>query len=1266
MTLLRLARTWLAIILLSLAPTVRTRAQTQAPPPPTQPDQATTAPPSQTQPDQAPAAPLTEAPDDTPKPPAKPVFNWRPLNYQNALILHAGNYATALPYVENGLKSCPDAADAREAALCEAIFSENRAEIREHMGDPAGAEADLGVLIKRRADVLPPLDRLNAESHEYRARFYERQKRWADAEADWLAAEKILRTQGPASRALAAGLETRRANLLKNQLDRGSDALPLYQDAYAIYRDAQGPAARDTLIAANNLLESLKTLSFWDDATKLGQDLLASDQVDHYDPDERAKLAGALANAADTDNRRRAVRPYAEAALAVYQKLPTAKPDILFTLLNNLSQLDTQIGDAQAGAPLALQALTLAVTTWGPQAQRSVTAMRTDANAETALGHYDDALMQLTTVATTLKTQGNAVAAAQVEVQRGQILSNAGRDAEAIKSHQTMVEQMMDSNATRAEKAATLSLIGADLARLSPTAALWPCEQAAQLGEGTPNLAYTFVVQALTCEGKGLIAMDQADQALPLAERARQILAAPANHQANVQAPLDWQYEVLIMQAQALRALKRYDDELVVEQEKLAVDQKLGPDYIAPGWVDVAIAQREAGHYPEAEQAVVQGLAALGDSGSVETRISLWRQRAYTAAATNDMQGAARAYETVLTITRSGSDQLAIGVAEKDLGGALTAVNQLPDGTRHLSQAVAIFRTLGPSRAAYLRTALDMRITAATRQHDLASQEADLREILPLYDADSVQAAVAHLMLANVLDVTIRHDQADSQRAEAVAIMAGRYGPDTPETMRTRLNALVWLRGTGRFTEARKIGQDCVTLSQTLDVLRVACLTAAAETALQEGADRTAAGYDDQAIAFIEDHWQQYNNYLRDTLLQRARAAAGMGDANGVIRFYDRIHDLTRHDGTAEGWIDETFILLLFQAGEPGNAEPVEQRVSELAQQSNDTNLIVAITNLRADRLIDTGAADQVQGLWAPIVPLLGTDPSANRLTVLESQGRADAALAQLEAAAGQFQQAADMARILYGAGSPTYGVKLAEQATALSQLGHAETAEAAIAPLTTDSAPAATLLHMQTEMAIAMDAGDMVAALHEAKDALATARAAAGSDSPGVIDARLTLGEVQLVAHQGVNETDLEEAMASLVTEQPGWQSQVRVARLQGLLAMNQNRLKEADDAFTTVEKLLTAHQGPQAISIARAQANRAELRLAAGDAAGADALFKQALALAAPHGAWQNAVWAQIAANAATAAERTGDPERAAQLRHDAAGLLPEITAHAVDRWL
>ncbi len=1247
MTLPRLTCLSLAIVLVGLAPIAR--AEDLAP-----------------SGQDLPEPPPVLAPDDTPKPPARPVFYWRPLNYQNAQILRAGNYATALPYVENGLKSCPDAIDAREAGLCDAIFHENRAEIREHLGDPKGAEADLGVLIASRSAVLPPMDPLNAEAYEYRAKFFDRQKRWAEEEADWLSAEKIVRVQGPASRPLVAYIETTRANLLKNRLNRAADALPLYQDAYALYRDGAGPAAKGTLIAADNLFTCLKFLGFVDDALQLAQGLLASDQVDRYDPDERARLAGAFAGSANTDALRHTALTSAQAALAAYQPLPAAKPDILFALLDALSRLDTKLGDAQAAAPLSMQALTLAVTTWGPGSGQAVTAMRTDAEAESALSHYDNAIMQLTAAATILKTHGDPVVAAQVEVQRGQILSKAGRDSEAIKSHQAWVEQMMDSNASRAVKSATLALIGADLARLSPTAALWPCEQAAELGDGTPNLGYSFVVQALVCEGKGLIAMNQAGEALSLAEKARQILAAPANRQANVQAPLDWQLEVLILKSDALRALRRYDDMVVVMQEKLAVDQKLGPDYTALGWLDVSIAQRLVRHYADAGQAASQGLAALADTGPAATRIKLWRERAYIATATGNPRGAVQAYETMLEIARSGSDQATIGTIEEELGSALIQTDQMPGASQHLTQAAAIFRTLGPTHTQDLKAALNLHLNAATRQHDLAMQEADLRELVPLYDGDSREAASAHLLLANVLDATTRHDQADAERTEAVNATARHYGADSPETMRTRLAAMPWLRATGRFTEARKIDQDCLALSEKLDSLRLSCLTSAAETALQEGAYRTAATYGDQAVAFIQDHWEDYNNDLRDTLYQRARAAAAMGDATGLIRFYDRIHDLSRRDGTAQAWVDDSFIRLLFEAGEPGNAEPIEKRVLEQAQQANDTNLIVSITNLRADQLIDTGAASQVQGLWAPILPLLGDEPSVNRMIVLDSQGRADTALARLEAAAAEFKQAADMTRALYGSGVATYRTELVQQASALAELGQTGAAEAAIAPLATESAPAAGLLHMQTELEIALDAGDTIAALHEARDALTNVNAIAGPDSLPVIDARLTLAEVQLVAHSAVNEPDMSDAMAAFLTERPGWQSQIRIARLQGLLAMNQHRLKEADSAFALVEKILTAHQGPKTLAIARARANRAELRLLADDPAGADALFKQALDLAAPNGAWQNAVWARIAASAASAAERAGDPARASQLRHDAAGLLPAITAHAVDRWL
>jgi hypothetical protein len=145
-----------------------------------------------------------------------------------------------------------------------------------------------------------------------------------------------------------------------------------------------------------------------------------------------------------------------------------------------------------------------------------------------------------------------------------------------------------------------------------------------------------------------------------------------------------------------------------------------------------------------------------------------------------------------------------------------------------------------------------------------------------------------------------------------------------------------------------------------------------------------------------------------------------------------------------------------------------------------------------------------------------------------------------------------------------------------------------------------------------------------------------------------------------------MTDAIGSLLTQQPGWQAQIRVARLLGLLALATHRLDVADATFADVEKRLMQHKGARSLEIARARADRAEVRLEAGDAAGADHLFNEALMLASPDGVWRNAIWAQIASRAATAAERTGDMARAEQLRRDADGLLPAIAAHAIQRWL
>jgi tetratricopeptide (TPR) repeat protein len=1219
MTLLRTACVWLVLILLALMLPAVTPVVAQTPADSATPDTDTT-------------APLTAAPTEASKPPSKPVFYWRPLNYQNAQILRAGNYAVALPYVENGLKSCPDAVDAREAALCEAIYSENRGEIREHLGDLKGAEADFTVLIKRRADVLPPLDPLNAEALQYRAAFFDRQKRWADENNDLLGAEKIYRTMGPAQRPLIASTETRRAYLLI-RLNRGADAIPLFQDAYALYRDAKGPADRSTMIAVNVLYHNLRNQGRSDESMRLAEDVLHSDQIDHYDPDERARLAANYAFDANTPSRQKNAQTYAEAALAFYQSQEKPKPDILVLLETNLARLDVKTGDAKKAATLAQQGLVLAVTTWGPQSNWTLEALLAGGDAQAALGHYDDALAQLDSASILLQRLNNVLPLANNEVTRGKILSKAGRNTEAIKSHQAMAEQIADGDATRAMKAGALSVIGDDLSRMSAVAALWTCEQAVTLGDGTPNLDFSYLVNALLCQANGLTAMGRADQAFPLIEKAQAIVTARAGRQAGAEVTLMWQNIVLLAQGKALYALKRYDEDIAVLRERLKIKQQIEPEAAPLVLLDIAIVAREAHHYPEALDAVSQGLTALGDTGPASARISLLQQRAYTDGATNDTQGAVQAYETILTLRRAEPDQSAIASAERDLGGALAKSGQLDASNRHLDEAIDIFRSLGPSHKGYLRTALNMRAVNANRQHDFAREETELREMLPLYAADSTEADGARLALANVLDALARHTEAGRLRTEAVAAVVHRFGADSAETMRTRLSELPWLRATGRYAEAHAILRDCLTSSEKLETIRLACLDAAAETALQEGAFRTAAGYGDQALAFVEDHWEQYNNYLEDTLIRRARAAAGMGDSEGLVRFYDRIHDISARTPVARGWVDETFIRLLVQAGKPGNAEPIEDRVLDQARQSNNTGLIVAVINLRADHLIDIGAATQVEAVWSPVLPLLGKEPSNDQLTVLDSLGRAANAMAQPQAAAQFFQQEAEVAKTLYGPGSVRYRSVLVEQAQALARQGRADAAEAAIAPLMVDASPAAALQHAQAELYIAMDAGDNVAALQDAREAIAAARAIDGADSLWVASARLTLAQVQFTLNKAVDQADMTDAIGSLLTQQPGWQAQIRVARLQGLLALATHRLDVADATFADVEKRLMQHKGARSLEIARARADRAEVRLEAGDAAGADHLFKEALMLASPDGVWRNAIWAQIA---------TGPPRR------------------------
>ncbi len=1240
--------TWLVILLIALAFPARAQA------PDTQASDLA-----------LPDATLDEAQPDQPKPPPRPVFDWRPINHQNYLIIRAGNYETALPYVENGLKSCPDAIDAREAALCEAIFSENRAEIREHMGDLAGAEADLKVLIDRRADVLPPLDPLNAGARYTRSVFYFRHGRRAEEIEDLLAVEKIYRTLGPEKRSSVAAIETRRAQALQ-ALGRNAEAVPLLQDAYGVERESKGPTDTSTLVTANNLFASLRLQGFTGAAFTLADDVLRSDQADQYDPVQRAMLAAAFAMDADSRPRQAAALRYAEAALTALEATNTASPDAMFGLLRGLARVHLLAGHADASVAMALRALAIASQTWGANSVAVSKALRDEANAEAARGDYDIALTHLADAAASLGAPAFAIDRAQIEVERGKILSQAGRDHDAVTSHQAMAATVRDSDLSRAVKAVILSLIGQDIERISAIYALPTCEQARQLGEGAAGLSLDYVIGAETCTGLGLIAMDRPAEALQMAERARQALWGAVARQSGVEPSLWWQNRVLLVQTRALLALKRNDEALVALREKLAVDKRYDPVVEADTWGSLASLQRIMGRYAEADDSVSHGLAALGETGFEVSRALLLQQRALAYMASNRAAAAVGVYETILILRSAGSDQYAVGATERDLAAAFTRAGRPGDAGAHLDKAIDTFRALGPSRLNDLRLALETRITDASQQNDQERLETATREILPLYAPDSGDALAARAILANVLDRKAQRAEADGLRAEAVRISTQRFGANSTETIRTRLNGLYWLRISGRMVEAQAFSRDCFTLSETVETMKLACLIAAAETDMQEGAFRDAAGAGDQAIAEIEDHWDRYSNYLQETIMQRARAAAAMGDVAGVIRFYDRVHDLARHDGSGRGWIDATFVRLLLQAGEPGNAQTIQSRVLADAKQANDTALAVAILVQQADHLIDIGDASHVDALWAPVLPDLGGKPSANRVYVLESLGRAAVAQGRDETAARLFQDAAETAGTVFGIGSQEYRTALVDRAVTLARLGRIDEAEGAVQPLTQDPCPAAALAHTDAEMQIALEADDMVAAVQHARIALAMTEAAYGARTPMTVAARLDLAEIEMMAGQNVDRTGLADTAALLLQQQPGWQSQIRIARLEGMMALREHNPAAAEESFVAVESMVLDHKGHDSLDVARARANRAAVRLAAGDAPGADVLFRQALDLAAPKGDWRNAVWAHIAMEAATAAEQAGDPDRSSQLRRDAASVIPTVTAHTTHRWL
>jgi tetratricopeptide (TPR) repeat protein len=419
------------------------------------------------------------------------------------------------------------------------------------------------------------------------------------------------------------------------------------------------------------------------------------------------------------------------------------------------------------------------------------------------------------------------------------------------------------------------------------------------------------------------------------------------------------------------------------------------------------------------------------------------------------------------------------------------------------------------------------------------------------------------------------------------------------------------------------------------------------------------------AVVGAETHWTQDGGTLLQALVLQARIEAASGDADAVIRLYDRIHGLTPNRPLDRFWTDLGEGRLLMQAGETTIGLEMVRLSLDQANRLHDTGLVVAATGTLAEHLVGTGRAASAIALWQGVLPLLSDDAPVHRVTLLEGMGTAAAAMGQAADAARLFGEAVSLSRSEIGAGSVVYSRLVVEWAETLMQSGDPCGAEDAIRLLNADPSPAVQRLQSIGLLHLASMAGDRVGAVMLARSILDQARVTFGPDSIGAASSRLDLIEVLMGARMHVDPAEMEAALAVIQAQDPGWRTDYRAARLHGLLDAQTGRLEDATASFMRAELLAAAHEGPESLAVATARANRASVELLLGHAAEADTLYREALTMATPDGGRRNLVWARIAGDAAVAAERVGDTERAMRLRREAEALLPPISPRPIIRW-
>lgn len=1194
------------------------------------------------------------------------VFDWRPVQQQTAALADDAGFRTALPTVQKSLDRCPRAVSALEAALCTAAFSGDLAAIREHEGNLPAAEAALRQALTVRLDAMPPNDPRIAEAHAQLALFFERHARPAEEAASLVAAEAIVAANGPAYQPELAALMTRHARALE-VLGRAAEAADLYHKSYAIIRAIDGPLSRGSLITLGNWFSGQVNAGAPEAAEQEVVALLGSPDAGMIDPDQRALLTGKLALSVNGAARSKAVLAFAQSALPDLDNGLVTDADATFALLDGAARLQAAVGDPNQAVVLALRALNVAAAHWGPDSIPAATALRTEAAADAARHDSAAAVARLSEAAAMLRAPNLLIPRTRVEVELGQQLALTGQRDQAIAGHIALAEAGAVTEAPVAVRASVLTLIGQDLVRLGAAgrgAAM--CGRAADLTVGISDLPAEYAVRAWLCVGNAADIQGHFAEAGNAARRVRTLLwqgvAAPAEPGA------EFRIQAADLLARSAQGLGRNAEALDAYRDEEAIAAKAG-DAVSQGAVlsRIALVQRQMGALDDSDRTSIEALRLLGVDGPSGPRADSLNNRALVAAAQGRLADAVPLFQASLTLRRRQPqmDPLALAAEERDLAAALETTGHNAEAGRHMDAAIDGFRALGPGRVAWLTVALDRRAAIAAASGDPARAESALRELVSLRDPASDEAAASQVALADLLDNLGRRTEAAALRARARAIVVARHGADSAETLRQLLTELASLRSAGHLAEAEAVVGACDGRTGMPSDIVLACLIAGAENDLDAGRVRDAAVTAGKAVTEAETGWTQDNSKLIQALMLRINAAAAAGDGDGVLRLFDRVHRLAPDHGPDRGWTDIAEGRTLIQAGQPDIGVPILRLALRQAVALGDARMAVAATGTLADHVLGTGRGREAIDLWQAVLPMVPPDSPVDRLTVLEGLGKAADGLAEYADAARFFQQAADLCGTAVGRGAPMYRRLVAALAEALTESGEPARAEDALRLLNADPTPAALRRQTIGLIHLAQASRDPFAARMLGWQLAADARGAFGPGSVGAAFAALDGIEIEAGVGKRIDPAGLEDVLRTILPQDASWHIALRLARLEGLMATQSGQFGQADAAFKRAGTIAIDNEGPHSLDAASELANRAGVKLKAGDVTRANALFQEALGIAAPGGAWQNPVWARIADDAAEAADRSGNTEGASKLRERAGQLVPSPPARDIVRW-